>query len=39
MTELVKRKIDSGAVKPNEGMRFLNFYTGLFDGSTYCDNP
>lgn len=39
MTELVKRKIDAGAVKPNEGMRFLNFYTGLFDGSTYCDNP
>lgn len=39
MTEMVKRKIDAGTVKPNEGMRFLNFYTGLFDGSTYCDNP
>jgi arginine decarboxylase len=38
MTELVKRKIDGGVVKPNEGMRFLNFYTQLFEGSTYCDS-
>ena len=38
MTELVRRKIDSGVVKPNEGMRLLNFYTKLFEGSTYCDS-
>jgi len=37
MTELVKRKIDAGVVKPNAGMRILNQYNKLFDGTTYCD--
>lgn len=38
MSELVKRRIDAGKIKPNEGMKFLNYYTALFDGSTYCDS-
>ncbi|MEZ5599225.1 MAG: biosynthetic arginine decarboxylase [Pseudomonadales bacterium] len=37
MSELVRRKIDSGLIRPNEGMRLLNFYTRMFEGSTYCD--
>lgn len=37
MSEMVKRKIESGAVKPNEGMRILNQYMRVFDENTYCD--
>jgi arginine decarboxylase len=37
MSELVKTKIESGVVKPNEGMRILNQYTRRFGENTYCD--
>ena len=37
MSEIVKRKIEGGVVKPNEGMRILNQYTRVFDENTYCD--
>ena len=37
VSELVKRKIESGVVKPNEGMRILNQYTRVFDENTYLD--
>jgi len=37
MSEMVKRKIEGGVVKPNEGMRILNQYTRVFDENTYCD--
>jgi arginine decarboxylase len=38
MSDLVKRKIEAGVVKPNEGMRILNQYTKVFDENTYLDN-
>ncbi len=37
MSDVVKGKIESGVVKPNEGMRILNQYTRVFDENTYCD--
>lgn len=37
MTELIKRKIEAGVVKPAEGMRILNNYTKRLEDSTYCD--
>lgn len=37
MTELIRRKIETGVVKPAEGMRILNNYTKRLDDSTYCD--
>lgn len=37
MTELIRRKIEAGVVKPAEGMRILNNYTKRLDDSTYCD--
>lgn len=37
MSELVKSRIESGMVKPNEGMRILNQYTRRFQETTYCD--
>lgn len=37
MTELIRRKIEAGVVKPAEGMRILNNYTRRLDDSTYCD--
>ena len=39
MSELVRRKIDGGHIRPNEGMRLLNFYTRMFEGNTYCEAP
>ena len=39
MSDLVKARIEVGAVKPHEGMRILNQYTALFAASTYCDLP
>ncbi len=38
MSEFVKRRIAADAVKPDDGIGFLNFYTALFEGSTYCDS-
>ncbi len=37
MTELIRRKIEAGVVKPAEGMRILNNYTKRLDDTTYCD--
>lgn len=37
MTELIRRKIETGVVKPAEGMRILNNYTRRLDDTTYCD--
>ncbi len=37
MTELIRRKIEGGVVKPAEGMRILNNYTKRLDDTTYCD--
>src|SRR5690606_15286635 len=37
MTELVRRKIEAGGVKPAEGMRILNNYTRRLEDTTYCD--
>ena len=37
MTELIRRKIESGVVKPAEGMRILNNYTKRLEDTTYCD--
>lgn len=37
MTELIRRKIEAGVVKPAEGMRILNNYTKRLEDSTYCD--
>ncbi|MDP1933031.1 MAG: biosynthetic arginine decarboxylase [Gammaproteobacteria bacterium] len=37
MTELIRRKIETGVVKPAEGMRILNNYTKRLEDTTYCD--
>ncbi|MGJ8689213.1 MAG: biosynthetic arginine decarboxylase [Gammaproteobacteria bacterium] len=37
MTELIRRKIEAGVVKPAEGMRILNNYTKRLEETTYCD--
>lgn len=37
MTELIRRKIEAGVVKPAEGMRILNNYTKRLEDTTYCD--
>ncbi len=37
MSELIKLKIDTGVVKPAEGMRILNNYVKRLDDTTYCD--
>lgn len=36
MSELVRRKIDSGQVRPGVAMQILNQYTACFNESTYC---
>ena len=36
MSELVKRKIDADAVRPNVGMKILNQYSRRFNETTYC---
>ncbi|MCB1649924.1 MAG: arginine decarboxylase, partial [Pseudomonadales bacterium] len=37
MTELIRRKIEAGVVKPAEGMRILNNYNKRLEDTTYCD--
>jgi arginine decarboxylase len=37
MSDLVKSRIDAGAIKPKEGMRILKQYTRQFEETTYCD--
>ena len=37
MSELIRRKIEAGVVKPAEGMRILNNYTRRLEDTTYCD--
>jgi arginine decarboxylase len=36
MSELVRRKIDAGTVRPGVGMHILDQYTACFSESTYC---
>jgi arginine decarboxylase len=36
MSELVKKKIDSDAIRPNVGMKILNQYSRRFNDTTYC---
>jgi arginine decarboxylase len=36
MSELVRRKIDAGQVRPGVGMQILDQYTACFAESTYC---
>jgi len=36
MSELVRRKIDSGRVRPGVGMQILDQYTACFNETTYC---
>lgn len=38
MSELVRRKIDAGTIRPSVGMQILNQYTACFNETTYC-NP
>jgi arginine decarboxylase len=37
MSELIKRKIEAGVVKPNQGMRMLDDYNRVFEQNTYLD--
>jgi arginine decarboxylase len=37
MSEIVKRKIDSGTVRPTQGMEILGQYVACFADTTYCD--
>ncbi|MEZ5557191.1 MAG: biosynthetic arginine decarboxylase [Pseudomonadales bacterium] len=37
VSDLVKRKIEAGLIKPNQGMRVLNHYTRQLELNTYCD--
>jgi arginine decarboxylase len=36
MTELVRKQINAGVIKPAEGSRILNNYTKRLEESTYC---
>ncbi|MDO9478399.1 MAG: biosynthetic arginine decarboxylase, partial [Pseudohongiella sp.] len=36
MTELVRKQINAGVIKPAEGTRILNNYTKRLEESTYC---
>jgi arginine decarboxylase len=36
MSELVRRKIDAGQVRPGVGMQILDQYTSCFNETTYC---
>lgn len=38
MSELVRRKIDAGTLRPGAGMQILDQYTACFNETTYC-NP
>lgn len=37
MSEFLRRKIQSGHIKPAEGSRILNFYNKRLSDTTYCD--
>ncbi len=37
MSEIVKRKIDGGSIRPSVGMDILGQYTACFNETTYCD--
>ncbi len=37
MSEIVKRKIDAGAIRPTQGMEILSQYVACFNDTTYCD--
>lgn len=37
MSEIVKRKIDAGVIRPSTGMDILGAYTACFNDTTYCD--
>jgi arginine decarboxylase len=37
MSEIVKRKIDAGVIRPTMGMEILGRYTACFNDTTYCD--
>lgn len=37
MSELVRRKIDAGTVRPSVGMDILNQYIACFNETTYCN--
>src|SRR5690606_12163010 len=37
MSEIVKRKIDSGVIRPSSGMEILGQYVAVFNDTTYCD--
>lgn len=37
MSEIVKRKIDAGVIRPSVGMDILGAYTACFNDTTYCD--
>jgi arginine decarboxylase len=39
MSDIVKRKIDAGQVRPTMGMEILAQYVACFNGTTYCDAP
>jgi arginine decarboxylase len=37
MSEIVKRKIDAGVIRPTQGMEILGAYVACFNDTTYCD--
>jgi len=37
MNEIIKRKIDAGALRPTAGMEILGQYVACFNDTTYCD--
>lgn len=38
MSELVRGKIQSGVVRPTQGMEILDYYMATFSANTYCDS-
>ncbi|HMB72658.1 MAG TPA: biosynthetic arginine decarboxylase, partial [Gammaproteobacteria bacterium] len=39
MSELVRKRIREGVIRPGEGMRILDQYMACFGSNTYCDIP
>lgn len=37
MSDIVKRKIDAGVIRPTQGMDILGQYVACFNDTTYCD--
>jgi hypothetical protein len=37
MSEIVKRKIDAGVIRPKLAMDILGQYVACFNDTTYCD--